>query len=290
MVEGSSIPSVSGSHLDFPTTGSGMKQWQAYYQKVELERLDSLLEEKGHTGLSFFAVMGLMFFMQQFMEDFQLYNQGRVENALSQIGNLRDKIEQQFDAIKGVEKGSLSGEVATHNALVYYYGGRLWDEQGSPTGAKVKGIVQYLDQYQKEGIFTKSFVGNFESNFVDSSDGGVFGKSGLKPGEIPSTDELIQATDNLYTAWWSDWNPTDPSPPSSVGGKGKAGDPTSVQPVTNALTAATTQITSMSNTAQSKIKYYESWDEQYKSMMHDVMSEVMNEEKKSSTAMQSAGS
>ena len=89
----------------------------------------------------------------------------------------------------------------------------------------------------------------------------------------------IMMGNDLAVQWSADWAATTLDK--------KSGD-SSLQAVTNSLTAVSNDFSSQSSTAQSKLKYYESNDEQYKSIFHDVASDWINVIKAMITAMQSA--
>lgn len=283
MSDGSDAVEGVNKTYPWPNAGDKYSVWQDYYKHVELQRIDDMMGKNHHTGVPFNLIIVLMFFMQQYMEDYQLYNQSSVSNALTNVGNIRNKIEQAFDSYNSdtsqgdstQAKAALNAYYTDANTITYH--GKQITVQG--------GLVGLLNFYQSKGVFTSDFVSTYESNFVGSS-GTVFQKYADSPPSTPPPQSWIDSqASGLTTAWYTDWHPTNP-----IGSSGTAGNPSTVQPVTNALTAANTQINSLSNTTQSKIKYYESWDEQYKSMMHTVETEIINEEKQSTTAMQSASS
>ncbi|NGX51530.1 MAG: hypothetical protein K1060chlam2_01399 [Chlamydiae bacterium] len=256
------MPNSIEQTLPFPNVNSPASKWQEYFKKVELARLDKLLTEKHHTGVPFNDLILIMYFMGQYVENFQINNQAKIENALSNIGSLRNKIEHDFDMLQSKGKtikvidpktGKLITKVVPTAAQVQDAKDAIADEKQ----------LKYLLTTKYKDIFgpNTNFVSNVETNLST-----IFSSSDPK---------------TLAANWYKSWHPTNPTS-TGTGGKGNP----EIQPDVNALTAIATAVSSQSSTAQSKIKFYESNDEQYKAMLHTIASAIINALKQANAAMQ----
>ena len=198
-------------------------------------------------------------------------NQAKVEGVLTKMQNLRNRIQNDFN----IQKSGYN-KAAADDALACYYGGTLMD---TTTTVGIKKLLdengpKKIDDKGKNvggtGMFTDDYIKGVEQEFnVKGSDSGAI-FHGCTKGSVPPND--------LGTYWANLWTNESTDKPDST------------QAVTNGLTAVSSDFSSQSSTTQSKIKYYEANDEQWKSMMHNIMSEYINEEKQETTAMQSASS
>jgi len=245
----------------YPTTDSTYDQWQEYWEGM-LQHLSTLLSHHQVFQAVQYAATSVMSLLGNFTEDYQMGGQAKVENVLTQIQNLRNRVQNDFNIQK-----SGQNDAAAQDALACYYGGTLSD------GTTTVGIqnLLYVNRPKEEGgtgMFTDDYIQGVEQEFnVDGSDSGSIFHGNTK-----------SQYDALANYWAGLWSNEDTDKPDST------------QAVTNGLTAVSSDFSSQSSTTQSKIKYYEANDEQWKSMMHDIMSEYINEEKQSTTAMQSASS
>ncbi len=93
------------------------------------------------------------------------------------------------------------------------------------------------------------------------------------------TGNHVSSPEDLVGYWQSVW------PQGPINTEEKT---LNISPVTDAFTALSNDISSQSSVAQSELKYYEANDEQYKSMDHDIMTELVNGEKTAVQAAQNA--
>ncbi len=227
-----------------PSQGEYNTQWSGI-----LGHLKDLVDDGKIFEAVEYIASSLFLFLSGFTEDFQMGKQAVIERYLSALGDARNKVEQDFDA------NQVSGGDAekAKEAEDQYYG--------------KDGIKAILEQGEKAGIFTSSFVKEVEGEFTNTI---FYGADSAHDGK------------GLATQWAKDWANTTLSP--SPGTNKNA----SLQAVTNSLTAVSNDFSSQSSTAQSKLKYYESNDEQYKSIFHDIATDWINVMKSMITAMQSA--
>ncbi|MCP5489574.1 MAG: hypothetical protein H7A42_00475 [Chlamydiales bacterium] len=194
--------------------------------------------------------------LTDYNEGYRMGSQATVENLLSQLQQDRNTIESDFDANQ-----SGQNPIMAQQALDSY--------------ADINKILE--DNDGKGGVFDPKWVQQVNDEFYNgSSDGTIF------QGETTAS--------GLAQKWSQDWQgpsqPPDNAPPNWP----SSSDSPQIQGVTNALSAVSTDFSSQSSIAESKLKYYETWDEQYLTVQHSMMSNFIDMEKSPNTSMQSAGS
>jgi ribosomal protein L17 len=258
----------------YPNTNSSFQDWENYLDRTILPHIEALLNghpKSDHQYHIYAAVQyvttTLLTFMGNYTEDFQMGGQAKIETTLSQLQELRNRIQNDFNTMQAATGSAAT--TAAEDAYAAYFGGTLSDGTNTP------GIKKILTDNQS--MFDPTFISSVEQEFEANSEGQqgpIFGTTGGDPNN-PSTDSKGK---NLVAYWQKMWGSNNPD------------DPNSTQPVTNALTSVASDFSSQNSTAESRIKFYEANDEQYKSMTHSMMTEIINEEKQSTTATQSAGS
>lgn len=237
-------------------------QWQSQWTDM-LQHVGNLMKDgKVFLAIEYIA-SDLFMFVGDFTEDFQMGKQAKVQNLLTKIQNLRNDVETQFDAAKDSKDSGIAQQ-----AFNDYYGSGPIQTGGPYKGyPENMGIKNWLDWGVAQGIIPQSFATSIEQEFVPSKAGGIF--QGW-----PNTSGGAQ---ELVNDWNGLWNSNNPDQPNSI------------QVVTNALTAVSTDVSSQSSIVQSKLKFDEANDEQYKSITHSIQSEFINQEKQMNQAMASAG-
>ena len=239
-----------------PSSADQTPDWSTDF-KNETNHIKALMKE-GHVFQALQYIMTSFFnLLTNYNEGYRMGSQANIENVLSQLQQDRNTIESAFDANQTEQNTD-----AAQQALNAY--------------ADIKKLIQ--DNDGKGGIFSSTWgnqvLGEFEVQDVD--------------GQKVGTGAIFQgATDagTLASDWNKDWQgPSDNNNPPT---------PTTtpaIQGVTNALSAVSTDFSSQSSIAESKLKYYETWDEQYLTVQHSMMSNYIDQEKSPNTGMQSASS
>lgn len=237
--------------------GSGDPSWQTQYSEMKAHLAELMGEgehpHKAHVfeaieyiATSFFNLMG------NFTEGFRMGSQAKIENLLTKMQNDRNTIEQSFDD----QKVAADPDAAKAAMVAYQDITKILNDNKQiidPNTGKVTG-----------GIFSADFIKSVETQFVNPSatDGTIFQGDTINPNDPEATAALASTWSKLWAT---------PNPGSGIA--------PAIQSVTNGLTAVSTDFSSQSSVAQSKLKYYETWDEQYKSITHSVMSDYINQEK-----------
>lgn len=257
------------SSINYPSDDSSYAAWQDYLDNTIRPHIDAMMKAHHVFEAIQYVTTTLLTFLGNFTEDHQMAGQAKIENVLSQLQDLRNRIQNDFNTMQSAT-GS-TAEAAAMDAYHAYFGGTLSD---GTTTAGIKSILETNETVDPKNpkMFDQTFVNSVEQEFAANSSGTqgpIFGTN------TPSNDPH---GDNLVSYWQKMWGSNNPD------------DPNSTQPVTNALTSVASDFSSQNSTAESRIKFYEANDEQYKSMTHSMMTEIINEEKQSTTATQSAGS
>lgn len=200
------------------------------------------------------AFLALQYIMTSFFNLLGRYNESYRMGSQASIENVLSDLQQYRNAIE-----------TDFDAC---------QQQGNTTAAgnaidNRNKIIDALNKGEAQGIFSKEFVQSVEQQLNTA---------------LPKDNKT-----DLANAWYDDWS----MPGKNTGSKGAPYAPTNtpqIQGVTNALTALSTDFSSQSSIAQSKLKYYETWDEQFMTVQHSMMSEYINQEKSPNTSMQSAAS
>lgn len=216
----------------------------------EKAHIDELVKEHHPFAALQYIMTSFFSLLSDYNESYRMGSQATIENVLSKLQQDRNAIEADFDANQTEESTT-----AAQDALDKY-----------------KDIEGLLSKYEKKGIFTQTWVTQVEQEFVNpnAKDGTIF------QGQTTASD--------LAKTWNQDWQgPSGGNPPKPSGSP-------AIQGVTNALSAVSTDFSSQSSIAESKLKYYETWDEEFLTVQRSMMSNFVDQEKSPNTSMQSAAS
>lgn len=246
----------------FPQYSEFSEQWTDI-----LNHLNQLCNEGNVFGAMQYIMTSVMPDLSNYTENYQFVQQGDIESALSELNQGLNLVQQDFNNNQGGASSS-----SAKDALQQYWGTNGKGNQN--------GIYYFLQQGEKNGIFSSTFVKSIESEFNTI----FYSSSSSDLGKNPPGDNLSNDASNVAHQWHKDWKATTLSSSSSSNGDA------SLQAVTNALTAVGNNFSSQAATAQSKLQYYQSNDQQYNAMDHDLMTDWVNQENQMVTAMQSEGS
>lgn len=244
------------------TTQSSRDPWETQFQNAknhitELVKHHKIFEAVAFIMTEFLGVMG------DFTEDYRMGDEAKVLNTMTKLQHYRDTLEQCFDASKYLKPSNslFKSNPAQSNAMKAY--------------DAFYSIQYYLKKGEKEGIFSSSFVKGIQSEFWNptTKTSPIFG-----PGNNPFDNRKKPFSYNEVAKDWYDMWQYQKGTNQLGQDKAPIWGP-KVQEVTNTLTELSTQFSSQSSIAQSKLKWYESWDEQYKSIRHSMMSNFVNQEK-----------
>jgi len=238
-----------------PSSEDQQPDWKTEFEN-ETNHIKALMKD-GHVFQAIQYIMTSFFnLLTNYNEGYRMGSQADIENILSQVQQDRNTIESAFDGNQAQSDSGLA-----QDALNAY--------------ADIKSELQ---KGEKEGIFSSTWVNQVLGEFeVQHTSGGDVGSGDIFQGQTTASD--------LANKWHTDWQgPSDQNDPP------KPTTSPSIQGVTNALSAVSTDFSSQSSIAESKLKYYETWDEQYLTVQHSMMSNYIDEEKSPNTSMQSASS
>ena len=113
------------SSIDYPSGKSSYDDWQNYLDDTIRPHIDALM--KGHHVFEAiqYVTTTLLTFLGNFTEDHQMSGQANIETTLSQLQELRNRIQNDFNTMQ-----SATGPAATAAAMdAYhaYFGGTLSD-------------------------------------------------------------------------------------------------------------------------------------------------------------------
>lgn len=236
------------------TDVGSLSQYQSTWGNM-LSHIDELMKDGNAAGAIQYITTSLFTFLGYFSEEYQMGQESNYENLLSYIGQYENAMQDDFNEIKDADytTPTQNGNTAAVNIaddaqIAYRQIIAIINDDGSNGGPNYKAMI--------------SSIGGDLQNELWSTTAGYVDKG----------QDLVNYWE--MTVW----------PPKNI----ISTTPNNISPVTNAFTAISNDISSQSSVAQSEMKYYEANDEQYKSMDHDIMTELVNGEKTAVQAAQNA--
>ena len=214
--------------------------WQDQWKEL-LHHIDEMRGKGEEGGAILYIFTSFFTFLGNYYEGGVLGGQTKVEKVLTHLQELRNRVEEDYDAQK------IAPDPQGAQDALNAYNGYTDDEGQQHIG--IKGIFKKYKRFF-DASYIKSALEEFENK--SSPNGTIFVGN--------------KSFEGLASSWHSVW----------TNEKQDGGTSASLSSVTNAMSAFRNDITQEGSTVQSKINYYIQQDKTFKATTHSGQSDYIN--------------